>query len=71
MHPMFFARGPAFKSNCKLEPFHNVDLYPLFCNILDIECAETNGTLNAFKKCLKSFPTNDVPYSEPMRTYIN
>ncbi|KAK0164258.1 hypothetical protein PV328_002905 [Microctonus aethiopoides] len=66
MHPMFFARGPAFKSNCKLEPFHNVDLYPLFCNILDIECAETNGTLNAFKKCLKSFPTNDVPYSEPM-----
>ncbi|XP_014297559.1 bis(5'-adenosyl)-triphosphatase enpp4 isoform X2 [Microplitis demolitor] len=59
MHPMFFARGPAFKSHCKLEPFHNVDLFPLFCNILNLECPPTNGTVNSFKKCLKSFSNND------------
>ncbi|XP_043272523.1 ectonucleotide pyrophosphatase/phosphodiesterase family member 5-like [Venturia canescens] len=54
MHPIFFARGPAFVSECKLEPFHNVDLFPLFCNILELNCPPVNGTLESFSKCLKS-----------------
>ncbi|XP_044598002.1 ectonucleotide pyrophosphatase/phosphodiesterase family member 5-like isoform X1 [Cotesia glomerata] len=66
MHPMFFAKGPAFNAHCKLEPFHNVDLYPLFCNILNIQCPETNGTLNSFKKCLKSFTDDDQNNSHSM-----
>ncbi|XP_015110707.1 bis(5'-adenosyl)-triphosphatase enpp4 isoform X1 [Diachasma alloeum] len=62
MHPMFFARGPAFLSHCKLEPFQNIDLLSLFCNLLHIsECPNTNGTLEAFKPCLKEYedPSKD------------
>ncbi|XP_031845101.1 bis(5'-adenosyl)-triphosphatase enpp4 isoform X2 [Nomia melanderi] len=53
MHPFFFAKGPAFIPKCKLEPFHNTDLFPLFCKILDLECPVVNGTLSHLTKCLK------------------
>ncbi|KAG7213592.1 hypothetical protein KM043_002846 [Ampulex compressa] len=52
MHPFFFARGPAFLPNCKLEPFNNTDLFPLFCKILNVDCPVVNGTLSHFSKCL-------------------
>ncbi|XP_076174778.1 ectonucleotide pyrophosphatase/phosphodiesterase family member 5 isoform X2 [Ptiloglossa arizonensis] len=52
MHPFFFAKGPAFISKCKLEPFNNTDLFPLFCKILDLECPAVNGTLSHVTKCL-------------------
>ncbi|XP_053979670.1 bis(5'-adenosyl)-triphosphatase enpp4-like isoform X1 [Hylaeus volcanicus] len=53
MHPFFFAKGPAFIPKCKLEPFNNIDLFPLFCKILDLECPAVNGTLSHITKCLK------------------
>ncbi|XP_003703035.2 bis(5'-adenosyl)-triphosphatase enpp4 isoform X1 [Megachile rotundata] len=53
MHPFFFAKGPAFMPKCKLEPFNNLDLFPLFCKILDLECPPVNGTLSHLTKCLK------------------
>ncbi|XP_078036334.1 bis(5'-adenosyl)-triphosphatase enpp4 isoform X1 [Augochlora pura] len=53
MHPFFFAKGPAFIPKCKLEPFNNIDLFPLFCKILDVECPAVNGTLSHVTKCLK------------------
>ncbi|XP_076297014.1 bis(5'-adenosyl)-triphosphatase enpp4 isoform X1 [Lasioglossum baleicum] len=53
MHPFFFAKGPAFIPECKLEPFDNIDLFPLFCKILDVECPLVNGTLSHLTKCLK------------------
>lgn len=52
MHPFFFAQGPAFKSYCKLEPFSNLDLYPLFCKVLDLHCPTGNGTIVDLTKCL-------------------
>ncbi|XP_044011173.1 bis(5'-adenosyl)-triphosphatase ENPP4-like isoform X2 [Aphidius gifuensis] len=59
MYPIFFARGPAFVSHCKLEPFNSVDLLSLFCHILNINCQQTNGTLNSFDKCLQIPPSTD------------
>ncbi|KAF7407142.1 hypothetical protein HZH66_001679 [Vespula vulgaris] len=53
MHPIFFAKGPAFVPGCKLEPFKNTDLFPLFCKILDIKCPKTNGSLADISRCLK------------------
>lgn len=58
MHPIFFAKGPAFVPGCKLEPFKNTDLFPLFCKILDIKCPKTNGTLTNISRCLKSQSDN-------------
>ncbi|XP_033178652.1 bis(5'-adenosyl)-triphosphatase enpp4 isoform X3 [Bombus impatiens] len=53
MHPFFFANGPAFMPKCKLEPFNNLDLFPLFCKILDLQCPIGNGTISHLTKCLK------------------
>lgn len=54
MHPFFFANGPAFVPRCKLEPFNNTDLFPLFCKILNLNCPMVNGTLSHITKCLRS-----------------
>lgn len=54
MHPFFFAKGPAFKNKCKVEPFNNTDLFPLFCKILELDnCPIVNGTLSHITKCLR------------------
>ncbi|KOC69989.1 Ectonucleotide pyrophosphatase/phosphodiesterase family member 4 [Habropoda laboriosa] len=53
MHPFFFANGPAFSRRCKLNTFNNVDLFPLFCEILDLHCPKVNGTLSHVTQCLK------------------
>ncbi|XP_024938415.1 bis(5'-adenosyl)-triphosphatase enpp4 isoform X2 [Cephus cinctus] len=58
MHPMFFAMGPAFVPRCKLEPFDNVDLVPLFCEILELNCPRNNGTLGKLTKCLTKYANN-------------
>ena len=55
MHPFFFAVGPAFSKECKVPPFENVNLFPLFCEVLKINCPEVNGTLQEFKKCLSNY----------------
>lgn len=57
MHPFFFASGPAFIPGCKLDPFNNTDLFPLFCKILDLKCPVVNGTLSHVTKCLRTQST--------------
>ena len=57
MHPFFIARGPAFKEGYLSEPFRNVDIYPLICDILGITPAPNNGSLLQVKHLLK--PNNN------------
>jgi hypothetical protein len=45
MFPIFIGHGPAFKKDFKIEPFNNVDIYPLMCFILGIQPAINNGSL--------------------------
>jgi ectonucleotide pyrophosphatase/phosphodiesterase family protein 5 len=52
MHPIFIAHGPAFKQSFKIEPFKNVDIYPLMCSVLGVEPAVHNGTLDNVKAML-------------------
>ena len=53
MHPIFMARGPDFVNKSEpLEPFPNVDLYPLCCHLLQIEPAPNNGSLTIVKTYL-------------------
>lgn len=54
MYPFFFANGPAFIPGCKLDPFNNTDLFPLFCQLLDLKCPTVNGTLSHVIKCLRT-----------------
>ncbi|XP_033831204.1 ectonucleotide pyrophosphatase/phosphodiesterase family member 3-like [Periophthalmus magnuspinnatus] len=44
---MFLSYGPKFKSQTVVEPFSNIELYNLMCDVLEIIPAENNGTHGA------------------------
>lgn len=62
MHPFFFGLGPAFLPECEVPPFDTVDLLPLFCEILEIQCPEVNGTLFHLQKCLTKYHYEAILY---------
>lgn len=62
MHPFFFANGPAFSKGCRLDPFPNINLYPLFCDVLAIECRPVNGTFTGFKSCMADYRLEATTY---------
>ncbi|KAJ8954061.1 hypothetical protein NQ318_004366 [Aromia moschata] len=45
MHPFFMARGPKIKKQHKVAPFHTVDLFNLFTEILELPPVANNGSL--------------------------
>ncbi len=53
MHGIFFATGPAFKTGYRQEAFENVNLYPLFSEILGIQPVKVDGSLEPVKGMLK------------------
>jgi len=52
MHAIFYATGPAFKKGHFHPTFNNVDLYPLFAYILELEPAEVDGNFDNVKEML-------------------
>lgn len=61
MHPVFIARGPAFRQNYVKSFMRSVDLYPLMCHILSIPALPNNGSLSNVKDLLLREPTPTVP----------
>ena len=52
MHATFMARGPSFKTGHSHPPFENVNVYPLVCEILGVECPANNGSLSVVRDML-------------------
>jgi len=52
MHPFFRGRGPAFRSGMEIEPFENINLFPLLCHLLNIQTPPNNGTIVPMLKLL-------------------
>lgn len=46
MHGIFFADGPAFKDGYLSPSIHNVDIYNIICEILDIKPVENDGKVS-------------------------
>lgn len=46
MHAMFIAKGPLFSKGKQLNAVNMVDLYNIFCTILNIKCAPNDGSHN-------------------------
>lgn len=44
MKPYFLAYGPKIQKNNKVNPFNTVDLFSLFCEILEISAPSNNGS---------------------------
>jgi len=53
MYGIFFAAGPAFKKNYKVEELNNVDIYNLVCRILNLKPAVNDGDMSQIIKMLK------------------
>ncbi|KAL0164289.1 hypothetical protein M9458_040042 [Cirrhinus mrigala] len=63
MHPVFVARGPAFRRDYTKASMRSVDLYPLMCNILGLKSLPNNGSLSNVQDLLveTSTPKPVVP----------
>ena len=42
MHGIFMANGPSFNQGIALEPFENINIYPILCELLSIEPYKEN-----------------------------
>ncbi|XP_010637422.1 ectonucleotide pyrophosphatase/phosphodiesterase family member 3 isoform X2 [Fukomys damarensis] len=59
MEAIFLAHGPSFKEKMEVEPFENIEVYNLMCDLLHIQPAPNNGTHGSLNHLLK------VPFYEP------
>ncbi|XP_063089552.1 ectonucleotide pyrophosphatase/phosphodiesterase family member 3 isoform X2 [Cavia porcellus] len=59
MEAIFLAHGSSFKENLEIEPFENIELYNLMCDLLRIQPAPNNGTHGSLNHLLKK------PFYEP------
>ena len=54
MHAIFYAYGPLFKKNMKIDTFELIHIYPLLCSMLDIKpYIDIDGDINVLSKTLK------------------
>lgn len=53
MQAMFLSYGPKFRTRTEVEPFSNIELYNLMCDVLEIDPAENNGTHGSMNHLLK------------------
>jgi len=53
MRAIFIAHGPAFKSGLVIEPFQNIHIYSLICEILKLQPARNDGDLDSVRVMLK------------------
>ena len=60
MRALFLAVGPDIRPGSKLEPFENVNIYPLLANLLGLDPPPVDGTLNILSKILKSTAEDDT-----------
>ncbi|XP_077208909.1 ectonucleotide pyrophosphatase/phosphodiesterase family member 3 isoform X1 [Paroedura picta] len=54
MEAIFLAHGPGFKEKTEVQPFENIELYNLICDLLKIKPAPNNGTHGSLNHLLKS-----------------
>ncbi|KAK6489736.1 ectonucleotide pyrophosphatase/phosphodiesterase family member 3-like [Huso huso] len=53
MEAIFIGHGPGIKSHNKVEPFENIEVYNLLCDLLNVTPAPNNGTHGSLNHILK------------------
>ncbi|XP_078011256.1 LOW QUALITY PROTEIN: ectonucleotide pyrophosphatase/phosphodiesterase family member 3 [Phascolarctos cinereus] len=53
MEAIFLAHGPGFNEKMEVEPFENIEIYNLLCDLLRIQPAPNNGTHGSLNHLLK------------------
>ncbi|KAF1382049.1 hypothetical protein PFLUV_G00160370 [Perca fluviatilis] len=59
MHAMFVSYGPKFHYKTEIEPFSNIELYNLMCDVMQISPTNNNGTHGSMNHVLRR------PYHTP------
>jgi predicted AlkP superfamily pyrophosphatase or phosphodiesterase len=59
MRALFLAVGPDIRPGTKLEPFENVNVYPMVAKILGLDAPQVDGSLNVLSNILKSNPADE------------
>ncbi|XP_031620783.1 ectonucleotide pyrophosphatase/phosphodiesterase family member 5-like isoform X2 [Contarinia nasturtii] len=63
MQPIFLAKGPSFNAGITInDEFSNIDLYYLFCKLLQIKCISIDGKdrQDVWQKMLKDVSINEI-----------
>lgn len=70
MHPIFMAKGPAFKSGgIQAKPFESVDLFHLFTKILGInDSLVTDGSTERILQLLAAEESSESSYTLTSKT---
>uniref|UniRef100_A0A8C6V2H9 Alkaline phosphodiesterase I n=1 Tax=Naja naja TaxID=35670 RepID=A0A8C6V2H9_NAJNA len=53
MQALFIGFGPGFKFQAEVDPFENIEIYNLMCDLLDLTPAPNNGTHGSLNHLLK------------------
>ncbi|KAF4081620.1 hypothetical protein AMELA_G00163300 [Ameiurus melas] len=61
MQAMFLSYGPKFNFQTEVEPFTNIELYNLMCDVLEITPAPNNGSHGSLNHLLRSPPYTPQP----------
>uniref|UniRef100_A0A3Q3A3W0 Venom phosphodiesterase 1-like n=1 Tax=Kryptolebias marmoratus TaxID=37003 RepID=A0A3Q3A3W0_KRYMA len=59
MHALYLSYGPKFQQKTTIEPFSNIELYNVMCDVLEISPVDNNGTHGSMNHILKK------PYYTP------
>ncbi|CAJ1082841.1 ectonucleotide pyrophosphatase/phosphodiesterase family member 3-like [Xyrichtys novacula] len=74
MHAMFVSYGPKFLSKTEIEPFSNIELYNLMCDLLHISPTANNGTHGSMNHILREphfTPSHPAELSVPLQCTLN
>lgn len=73
MQALFIGYGPKLKHSTEVQPFENIEIYNLMCDLLDIEPAPNNGTHGSLNHLLKQpvyEPSLPKELSEPFQCSV-
>ncbi|KAJ8000146.1 hypothetical protein DPEC_G00201820 [Dallia pectoralis] len=68
MHAMFLSYGPKFHYKTEIEPFSNIELYNLMCDVLEISPSPNNGSHGSMNHLLRTpwhSPTHPAEKTSP------
>ncbi|RNA09245.1 alkaline phosphatase family [Brachionus plicatilis] len=66
MRAIFMAHGPNIKPG-RIEGFRNVNVYPLMCSLMNINCNPNNGSIAIFEPYIEKNSTN---YKNESKLYV-
>jgi len=66
MKGIFYAAGPDIRPGAKLQPFENVNIYPLLAKILGLNIGQIDGNLSVLQPVLRTFTGVSSTTTQPL-----